>query len=324
VLDGRSAPIELKAHRGASVCVGCGALVEGGASIEAQDEITIGSGARIGRFVKILDSHFHPLRRDGSPPPPPLAVTVGPGAVVETGAVVLRGGHIESGAHVLPGAVVSRRVPAGVRFPASPGSGGRELRSWTARPPAPPQMPASEEPTSRVAVLAALLRGWVLFRRCRKGVRNRAHGYVRVVPNGEIALGDRTSFLGGMVPTELVAHEGGVLSVGSSTVVNYGSSFEAWRSVRIGTRCWIASFVRITDRGWQGTLPVTIGDDVWIAHGVTLEPGVSVGSGSVIAAGSVVTEDVPPHSLAVGNPARCVGLDLVAPAPDADRVLVHG
>ncbi len=40
VLDGRSAPIELKAHLGARIHIGCGALVEGGASIEAQEEVS--------------------------------------------------------------------------------------------------------------------------------------------------------------------------------------------------------------------------------------------------------------------------------------------
>ena len=177
---------------------------------------------------------------------------------------------------------------------------------------------------SAVGAAVAMLRARLLFRGCRKGVRTRAGGYVRVIPRGDIALGDRVTFLGGMVPTELVAHEGGALSIGSSTVVNYGSSFEAWSSIRIGSRCWIASFVRIADRGWQGTSPVTVGDDVWIAHGATIEPGVSVGDGSVIAAGSVVTQDVPPNSLAMGNPARCFSLDLVAPVPAVDRVSGHG
>jgi acetyltransferase-like isoleucine patch superfamily enzyme len=52
--------------------------------------------------------------------------------------------------------------------------------------------------------------------------------------------------------------------------------------------------------------PVTIGDNVWIGGNVTICPGVTIGDGSVIGAGSVVTKDIPPYSLAVGNPARVI------------------
>ena len=52
--------------------------------------------------------------------------------------------------------------------------------------------------------------------------------------------------------------------------------------------------------------PVTIGDDVWIAAGVTICPGVAVGSGAVIGAGSVVTSDIPANSLAYGVPCRVI------------------
>lgn len=58
--------------------------------------------------------------------------------------------------------------------------------------------------------------------------------------------------------------------------------------------------------GLEYTHPVTIGDNVWIAAGAQVLPGVTIGEGSVIGAGSVVTRDVPPYSLAVGNPCRVI------------------
>ncbi len=50
--------------------------------------------------------------------------------------------------------------------------------------------------------------------------------------------------------------------------------------------------------------PITIEDNCWIASNVTIVGGVTIGSGSVIGAGSVVTRDIPPNSLAFGNPCR--------------------
>lgn len=47
-----------------------------------------------------------------------------------------------------------------------------------------------------------------------------------------------------------------------------------------------------------------IDDYASIGANVTLLPGVKIGKGSLIAAGSVVTKDVPPEKLALGNPAR--------------------
>ncbi len=50
--------------------------------------------------------------------------------------------------------------------------------------------------------------------------------------------------------------------------------------------------------------PVVIESDCWIASNVVICAGVKIGKGSVIEAGSVVTRDVPPNSLAAGNPCR--------------------
>ena len=54
------------------------------------------------------------------------------------------------------------------------------------------------------------------------------------------------------------------------------------------------------------TTPVVIGDDIWIGANAVILPGVTIGSHSVVAAGSVVTKDVPPHSLVAGVPAKII------------------
>lgn len=51
---------------------------------------------------------------------------------------------------------------------------------------------------------------------------------------------------------------------------------------------------------------VAIGSDVWIGARAMILSGVSIGHGAVIGAGAVVTRDVPPYAIAVGNPARVV------------------
>lgn len=51
---------------------------------------------------------------------------------------------------------------------------------------------------------------------------------------------------------------------------------------------------------------IVIGNNVWIGDNVMILSGVKVSDGAVIGAGSIVTKDVPPYSIAVGNPARVV------------------
>jgi acetyltransferase-like isoleucine patch superfamily enzyme len=167
------------------------------------------------------------------------------------------------------------------------------------------------DPVATARRLQALVRAQVAFRDCERGERIYAFGKVRVVREGRIAIGSRVSFIGGMLSTELLSHEGAELSLGDDSGFNYGVSIEAHQSVRVGRRCMFASLVRVCDRGHDKVSPILIGDDVWLAHGVIVEPGVTIGDGSVVSAGSVVTRDVPPGSLAAGNPARSMSLSLV-------------
>jgi acetyltransferase-like isoleucine patch superfamily enzyme len=50
--------------------------------------------------------------------------------------------------------------------------------------------------------------------------------------------------------------------------------------------------------------PVDIGNDVFIGMNVTILDGVTVGDGVVIGAGTLVSKDIPPYAIVVGNPMR--------------------
>ena len=52
--------------------------------------------------------------------------------------------------------------------------------------------------------------------------------------------------------------------------------------------------------------PITIGDNVWLASGVTVCGGVTIGNDAVIGAGSVVTRNIPSNSLAAGVPCKVI------------------
>lgn len=82
----------------------------------------------------------------------------------------------------------------------------------------------------------------------------------------------------------------------------------------MGAECWIYTsnheFSDITrpimEQGYQAQEPVTICDDVWIGGRVTIMPGVTIGKGSVLGACAVVTKDVEPYAIVVGNPAHVI------------------
>lgn len=158
------------------------------------------------------------------------------------------------------------------------------------------------------------VRARLAFWGCELGARVTATGYVRARRHrgARLVIGSRSSFLGGMVPTEIVCHPGACLEIGDETVFNYGAAVEAWGSIHIGRRCMFASFVVISDKGRDATSAIVIEDDVWIAHGAVVAPGVTIGARSVIAARSYVCKDVPPDSLVIGNPARVMSIDLLA------------
>jgi acetyltransferase-like isoleucine patch superfamily enzyme len=53
--------------------------------------------------------------------------------------------------------------------------------------------------------------------------------------------------------------------------------------------------------------PIVIEYDVWIGFNALIMKGVTLGKGAIIGAATMITKDVPPYAIMVGNPARQAG-----------------
>jgi maltose O-acetyltransferase len=107
------------------------------------------------------------------------------------------------------------------------------------------------------------------------------------------------------------------IRLGRRAFINYNCVFLDCAPIEIGDDLQMAPAVQLytathpLDRairaaGLEYARPIRIGDGVWIGGGAIVLPGVTIGDGCVVGAGSVVTRDLPPLSLAVGNPARII------------------
>jgi virginiamycin A acetyltransferase len=104
--------------------------------------------------------------------------------------------------------------------------------------------------------------------------------------------------------------------INSGTVIYSGNGIDIGDNVLIGPNC---SFVPVNHNfkdthipiRLQGFAPskggIIIENDVWLGAGVVVLDGTKIGEGSVIGANSLVSSDIPPYSIAVGNPCKIVG-----------------
>lgn len=102
------------------------------------------------------------------------------------------------------------------------------------------------------------------------------------------------------------------IEIGPNSILNRGCYLDGRKGLKIGSNCSISPEVVLLSMSHDPQDPdfavcggkTTIGDSVWIGTRAIVLPGVSIGEGAVIGAGSVVTKDIAPWKIAVGNPAR--------------------
>ncbi len=121
---------------------------------------------------------------------------------------------------------------------------------------------------------------------------------------GEIRIGNR-SYIGRshlVCYRRLLIGDDVIMSWGI-TIVDHDSHSVDWEMRRDDVRDWGQG-----QKNWEhiAHAPVVVKDKVWIGFNVSILKGVTIGEGAVIGACSVVTRNIPPYALAVGNPANVV------------------
>lgn len=108
------------------------------------------------------------------------------------------------------------------------------------------------------------------------------------------------------------------ITLGQNVYMNAGCTILDCAPVTIQDQCQLGPNVQIycaehhqdpvkrSVEGLEISHPVHLGRRVWVGGGAIILAGVTIGDGAVVGAGSVVTKDVEPGQVVVGNPARVI------------------
>lgn len=131
----------------------------------------------------------------------------------------------------------------------------------------------------------------------------------------EIDIGDQCVLIGELICREQRTR----LHIGAkSTTMGVKVTMHEAGLIHIGRDCMFAGDVRMDTSDMHSVLDaatgdrlnpagdIHIGDHVWLGYGVYVMKGVSIGAHCVVGTGAIVTQDLPPQSLAVGVPAKVI------------------
>lgn len=116
------------------------------------------------------------------------------------------------------------------------------------------------------------------------------------------------------------------IKIGNNTIIGEYTHITACNKITIGKGVLTGRRVTITDNSHGKTTfeamkippnqrplfskgPVIIEDNVWIGDNVVILPNVTIGEASIIGASSVVNRNIPPFSIAVGNPIKIIRIN---------------
>lgn len=130
------------------------------------------------------------------------------------------------------------------------------------------------------------------------------------------------------VDTPFYCDYGKNIHIGNNVIININCTMVDCNKIEIGNNTLIASNVQmytathpvIPDerlvKNWTpkqarpffhiSSMPIKIGQNVWIGGGAIILPGVTIGDNSVVGAGSIVNKSIPQNSVAVGNPCKVI------------------
>ncbi len=161
------------------------------------------------------------------------------------------------------------------------------------------------------------------FQGCKRisiGKLNTFQKYSSVIIDGysnnqNIVIGNKNTF----ASFSIIKSHGGYIKIGNENFIGERVQIQGRGGVEIGNRCMIGanSFISSSNHNINNPLVDTylrkeipaktkIDDFVWIGANSVLVAGITIGHHVIVGAGTIVTKDIEPYSMVVGNPGKVI------------------
>lgn len=163
----------------------------------------------------------------------------------------------------------------------------------------------------------------------------------KINKRGVTVLGNKMHFKKSHLETRLFLGDNSILNLGPNTTISYGADIEVFNGatltfkghggsnigltvicgnhIEFGDGVMMGRHVTVRDnngshyinrQGYKNSMPVIIGDKVWLCESCTIMNGVKIGDGAIVGAKSFVISKVPAHTMVSGHPAQIIDEDV--------------